>query len=301
MTPTTETTQQPPASGFHRRSFLQSLGLAAGAAAFPAILTGLTRRADADATSDIAILNFALNFEYLEAEYYTRGTTGLGISDFQIPTSGKGTEGEPILKSNPKVNFTNPLIAGYALEVAEDERLHVVYVRSVIESLGGTPIARPSTDYLNSFFTVGAKAEIDDAFDPFASQENFLLGGLTFSDVTVTALKGAAGLLTLPAVKSGAAGVLGTEGYHAGLLRYYIYALGELTRTAYGKISNLRDSLDSKADLDQNVVNGDGTANIVPADANSIAFGRTPRQVLNIVYGKKRASKGLFFPNGVNA
>ena len=40
--------------------------------------------------------------------------------------------------------------------------------------------------------------------------------------------------------------------------------------------------------------------NIVLADSVSIAFDRTTRDVLNIVYGAQNAHKGLFFPAGLN-
>ena len=42
-------------------------------------------------------------------------------------------------------------------------------------------------------------------------------------------------------------------------------------------------------------------SNIVPTDGNSIAFGRTTGQVLNIVYlNPGKTTKGGFFPKGVN-
>ena len=37
-----------------------------------------------------------------------------------------------------------------------------------------------------------------------------------------------------------------------------------------------------------------------PPGNNAIAFDRTTRQVLNIVFGAKNATKGLFFPKGLN-
>ena len=72
----------------NRRSFLRRSGLIAAMSPAAAYLLGGSEKLDAAALPypegsvelDIAILNFALNLEYLEGEYYTRGVTGAGLA-----------------------------------------------------------------------------------------------------------------------------------------------------------------------------------------------------------------------------
>jgi len=174
----------------------------------------------------------------------------------------------------------------------------VIFFRNALAAAGAQPIARPAIDLLNSFNTLAQVAGIGQSFDPFANDVNFLLGAFIFEDVGVTLFGGSARLLTNKDILESAAGILAVEAYHAGNIRVNIFNAGPGPQGLAQRISDVRKML-SGADDDQGVVL-DGRANIVPTDTNGRAFRRTPRQGLNIVYGAKDASRGLFFPNGVN-
>ncbi len=295
-----------------RRKLFAMLGVAgAGAAAATVIGGGAANAAPADATSDAtdaAVLNFALNLEYLEAEFYLRAVTGEGLSSKDV--HGTGTYGT--VSGGHAVPFKSKTIAKYAREIARDEREHVRFLRG---ALGGSAVARPKIA-LDAAFTAAMIAagviKKGQKFDAFANDTNFLLAAFLFEDVGVTAYKGAAGLITNKTYLDAAAGILAVEAYHAGAVRTVLYGEAEKDHTIYGivqKISNVRDAVDGKSDDDQGIEFGSdknwkptNPSNLVPTDKNSIAYGRTPGHVLNIVYvtPETNATKGGFYPNGVN-
>ena len=300
------------ATSFGRRAFLRRSGLAAFTAALAPLAIGsaFTNRAEGALLADPDILNFALNLEYLEGEYYSYAVFGKGLADMGIAITGVGTAGATIAPSgsgsNGGVAFSSPIIKDYATEIAEDEIAHIKFLRT---QLGSAAIAKPAIDITSAFAAAAATAGIvppdGSVFNPYSSDGSYLLGGLTLTDVGVTAYHGAAAFISSKAVLAAAAGILATESYHDAALRSSLYGINFSDPTQFygmaaNKISDLRDSLDGSLDLDQGITNPDGTSNIVPTNGSSIVFSRLPRQVLNIVYAKAGASKGGFFPNGVN-
>jgi hypothetical protein len=295
-----------------RRGFLRSAGVlaagAAGAVALNAGGAGLISAAqaqeNADMVSDGDILNFALNLEYLEAQFYAFAATGEGLPANLL--TGTGQQGT--VRGGHKVAFNDPLVKRYAIEIAKDEMNHVAFLRS---ALGSTAVAQPMLDIdgknPDGAFSTAARAAglvgPGVAFDPYANDINFLLGAFIFEDVGVTAYHGAAPLLTSKTYLSAAAGILAAEAYHASLVRTTLYAKGQMTPTAISSanaISRARDRLDGPGNDDEGVTLGPNL-NIVPLDDNGIAFARTTGQVLNIVYLNGQATKkGGFFPHGVN-
>ncbi len=282
-------------------------GLATGTASAAPARPSATAAAASAGVSDGAVLNFALNLEYLEAEFYLHAVTGKGLADSM--TTGTGTRGG--VTGGRAVKFKTKAARQCAQEIAGDEKAHVQFLRS---ALGSAAVSRPAID-LRSSFTAAAQAaglvKPGHSFDAFACEENFLLAAFLFEDVGVTAYKGAAPLITNKTYLEAAAGILAVEAYHAGTIRSALYQhtdgilglglLGRDLREASVKLSNARDSLDGPTDDDQGVIDSRGNANIVPTDANGIAYSRSPGQVLNIVYlTNKAVTSGGFFPQGVN-
>lgn len=254
------------------------------------------------AITDGDILNFALNLEYLEAQFYYFAAFGAPLPESLL--NGTGTRGQ--VTGGRKVPFLDSRIELEAREIANDERAHVEFLR---QAIGATAVAQPALDISAAgAFSDAARAAglitAGQTFDPYASDENFLLGAYIFEDVGVTAYKGASPLITSKVFLEAAAGILAAEAYHAGLIRAELYTKGIQTPaliTATERISDARDSLDDPSDKDQGIAPRGNQSNIVPTDANGLVYSRSAGDVLNIVFlTAAAATQGGFFPAGVN-
>ena len=319
-----------------RRRMLTVGGAALAGLAF----ANLSSKAEAQSASmDTAILNFALNLEYLEAQFYNLAVYGVTIDKLTAAQGGPisitggqaaGSAGTVTVKPNfAKVPFTLPLIQNYAMETALEEGKHVSFLQG---ALGPAAVAMPNLDLYNSFNALGMAA-IGMAFDPFASDAYFLLGAFIFEDTGVSAYHGAAPLIydkvnVLPP----AVGIHAVEAYHAALVRTSILGIdaGDLL-TGTGtpgalsmitqKIAAVRTGLangvsGSTPAADMGLSLGTATLNataqpiITFTDDNmstGAAEGRSTAQILAIVTNNNStgatataANTGLFFPSGLN-
>jgi hypothetical protein len=296
--------------------------LTLGGAALAGLVAGASpARASASTTySDSDLLNFALNLEFLEANFYYLAAFGCTIDkpNAAAITAGAPSKGIPITGSvgtagtvsgGSLVPFTTVTASAYATETAIEEGKHVLAIQS---ALGTAAVAQPAINLGTAWPALATKAGIANgaSFSPYASDSNFLLGAYVFEDVGVTAYLGAASLLTTASNLQIAAGLLSVEAYHAGLVRTSLNALDPTASlglvAATNQISTLRASLakaaasatanpyDTTPDdfgLAATTVSLAGVAGapstrITDADAtNVIAFSRTTAEVLNIVTG----------------
>lgn len=245
-----------------RRNFVRNLGLAGAAVAGASVLagcgTGGTVMAAGPSESDV--LNFALNLEYLEAEFYLFATTGSGLAAAdQGAATGPTTGGT-------KVTFADSALAAIAAEITFDEMHHVEFLRG---ALGAAAIPKPAINLA--------------ALGPFTNDAQFLTLSRAFEDTGVSAYAGAATLLTGNNLQA-AAQILATEALHTGNVRLQVVQKNITVPPL--------DSLDKPPTTSQ-YFNVDGNALAIkrtPSQVLAIVYANsTPG-----------TNKGGFFPKGVN-
>ena len=313
--------QEEPVSGVSRRNIIGKAGISAAAVAFLStmgpvgeMLAGKKAYAQS-AFSDVDILNFALNLEYLEGEYYTRGSTGVGLANTLV--TGAGTLGG--VNGGTLVPWMNPYFLEVALKIASDEQAHIAFLRS---QLGSAAVARPLIDLAGSFQAAALAAgaiPAGTAFNPFSNEVDFFLGAFTLTEVGITAYNGASPLIMNPTILSSAASILAAEAYHAGAIRGVLTQSFGNTNTAAvvitgadvpvaglvpfqsQAIANLQSTLSGATTAVGTLNPLNAFAQIDAVNGNSLAFARTFNQVINVVENGNGANHaGGFFPLGLN-
>jgi Ferritin-like domain len=273
----------------NRRRFMTGLSLA-GAAGGVALLSGCGNNVTGSSSvmaagpSEMDVLNFALNLEYLEATFYSFATQG---SD--LPSSLTAGSGPVIGAPTAKIQFPNQQITDIFNEIFFNEMSHVADLQSLI---GSGHVARPALN-------------LSAAGTP--TSENIITIARQFEDVGTTAYAGAISLLTTTNLDY-AARILAVEAFQAGALR--LIAIQQSAPFAAA------DALDvPTADPGAQILSMEGptaaggffaTSGTATASASvplAVAFTRSTSQILQIIYGAAGLigiSKGGFFPAGLN-
>ncbi|CAJ1963126.1 unnamed protein product [Sphenostylis stenocarpa] len=297
--------------------------------------------------SDVDLLEFPLNLEYLEAEFFLFGALGYGLDMIAPKLAGGGDP--PIGAKFAKLdNLVRDVIIQFGLQ-------EVGHLRAIKSTVKGFP--RPLLNLSSSAF-----AEVMDAafgrtlnppFDPYANSINFLLASYVIPYVGLTGYVGTNPLLHnsssrklellsgktvisrnelllsspsllfmlhndnvhmlhlheqlvagLLAVESGQDAVIRALLYErkAQLVQPYGVTVGEFT----DRISNLRNKLGKAGLKDEGLVvprkdgaEGEVSGNILAGDKDSLAYSRTPKEILRIVYGTgDEHVPGGFYPKG---
>jgi hypothetical protein len=254
----------------NRRGFLSAMMSAAALATVAGGSEALAQSASLPSVIDV--LNFALNLEYLEANFYLYASSGTGLSS-TLNGGGVAVQGAPpklVLDAN-----TQAVAAALAL----DEVNHIAGLRAAVTMLGGNPIPQP-------LINLAANGAI-------TTQPQFLAAARQFTALGGSAYVGSAQLLVSNAsVLTTASQILGAEGQHAGALAYLCVSQGVLSPA-----------------IDGQDVPPTATNYFTVAPVTALAPARTAQQALGVVYNVSGPTTitpmagvmlGGFFPNGVN-
>ncbi len=248
-----------------RRKFMKRVAMTGAGVAAATMIGGSLGKLQAAATTtinDTDILNFALNLEYLEAEFYSMATYGATLQQLGILTS---SEVSGPTTGGRMVNFSGSPVSYVATALRQEEQTHVLYLRS---ALGSSAVKKPTIN-------------LDALGYGFGNVNDFLKLARQFEDVGVSAYLGAAALISSKTYLTAAASIMATEAQHSGAIR--------TDCIRFGVNSPAVDSLDVPPT----------TSMPFDVDKNALSIPRTTSQVLNIVYGGGSCSGG-FYPDGIN-
>ena len=152
-----------------RRDFFKTLAVAGAGATAASML--LSKQASAK-TDDVDIANFALTLEYLEAEFYAMALDAGVLSGDAL---------------------------GVVENLADHEAQHVDALVGLLDSVGATPVEKPTFTFPE---------------DALSSEASILDLAATLEPVGVGAYLGAAPLISSPDILAAAGSIAGVEGEH---------------------------------------------------------------------------------------
>ncbi|XP_034228825.1 desiccation-related protein PCC13-62-like [Prunus dulcis] len=260
--------------------------------------------------NDTDLIQFALNLEFLEAEFFLYGALGEGL-DAISPNLALG--GPPPIGGH-KANL-NPLVAPIIQEFGYQE---VGHLRAIITTIGGfpRPLLNLSRENFAALFDQAAGFSLTPPFDPYANSVNFLLASYAIPYVGLVGYVGTIPNLTEPTNRRFVASLLGVEAGQDAVIRALLYKMAHWKVFPYrltvadftNLISGLRNKLGGCGIKDEGIIvpetlgaENRTCSNVLSADLDSLSYARTQPEILRIVYATGDESvPGGFYPRGAN-
>ncbi|KAJ8627770.1 hypothetical protein MRB53_021077 [Persea americana] len=261
---------------------------------------------------DMNLLEFPLNLEFLQAEFFLWGALGKGLDHVASNLTMGGPPPVGARKANLDA-FTADIITQFAYQ-------EVGHIRALKKHVEGFP--RPLMDLSPSCFSnLMDKAfghSLQPSFNPYANSVNFLLASYFLPYIALTGYEGLNPHLQSSNSRRLCGGLLGVQSAQDAVIRALLYQHASSNVEPYGvsvaeftsKISGLRNQLGHTGNKDQGIVapssatseeGKNHVGNLLAENSYSISYQRAPKEILRIMYGKGTASvAGGFFPNGAN-
>ncbi|MEG3093257.1 ferritin-like domain-containing protein [Sphingomonas sp. PB1R3] len=261
--------------------------------------------------TDTDRLNFALQLHYLVASFLQVGLNGSALA--ANLTSGSGTSGQ--VSGGRRVTFSDQKLLAILREVTNTTTARVAFLR---KTLGSAVTAQPAISIAGGqnsafqAFSVPTSTTAPTSFyDPYASENDFLLAAVGLSAVLTSAMDELAwNMAASTRLYFGplTAGVAATDS----ALRNVLFtrasvettpANGQPTLfTLASRMASARNPFDGPGNRDQDIGSRGTSPNIGITDgANWVAIRRSPEQALGILYTSVLSvSSGGFFPAGIN-
>ncbi|CAL5345618.1 unnamed protein product [Camellia sinensis] len=260
--------------------------------------------------SDIDLLEFPLNLEYLEAEFFLWGSLGYGLDSIapNLTMGGPPPVGTTKARLDP---FTKDVILQFAFQ-------EVGHLRAIKNTVRGfpRPLLNLSAEAFGNVMNSAFGRALKPAFDPYANELNFLLASYVIPYVGLTGYVGANPKLQSPISKRLVAGLLAVESGQDAVIRVLLYERAREKVTPYGitvaeftdRISVLRNKLGSAGVKDEGLIvptfqgaEGKLRGNVLAGDQNSVGYDRTPEEILRIIYSSgDEHVPGGFYPKGAD-
>ncbi|KAI7751415.1 hypothetical protein M8C21_011791 [Ambrosia artemisiifolia] len=260
--------------------------------------------------TDINLLEFPLNLEYFEAEYFLFGSIGQGLDIIEPALAAGGPP--PIGAKQANLSL---LIKDIITQFGYQEIGHLRAIKKRVRGFP-RPLLNLTAEAFGTLMNAAFGMPLTPPFDPYANDINYLISCYVIPYVGLTGYVGANPNLQGPASRELVAGLLGVESGQDAVIRSLLYERANESVVPYNitvgeftiKISELRNKLGRDGLKDEGLIvpielgaEKKIQGNVLAGDEDSLAYGRTPQEILRIIYGTgDEQAPGGFYPKGAN-